>query len=341
MLQQTRVAAMEMRYVEFLRIFPDLASLAAASEEQVLAAWSGLGYYRRARNLHAAARQIVLHHGGNFPMQEAQALALPGIGPYTAAAILSIAGNQALPVLDGNVSRLLIRLHGCRRSSQATTPRLRALAALAMENRGPIAAGLHNQAMMELGALICRPGQPLCADCPLGDQCLLYQRGGAKLAARYPPPRRMQALDVELQLWLLRQGKEVWLLRDAAARFLADAWHLPGRWREVGTAWTQTSGLGEILKKSEAIERAPVLRFRHAITRHRLAVEVRMVEWNGHRSAPGEVGRWRRLGWEAARKIAVSSMTTRALDYFQRETEAESAGSGNARRRISNFNPHR
>src|SRR6201984_884329 len=170
MLQQTRVAAVIPYYERFLDRFPDIRALAEAPEEEVLRLWSGLGYYSRARNLQRAARQIVAKHGGQFPRTLDEALALPGIGSYTAAAILSIAFGAKHAVLDGNVARVLARLDAIRgdlRESQ----RWRELQKTADGLLEPKYPGDWNQAIMELGATLCTPRSPQCLLCPVAQYC--------------------------------------------------------------------------------------------------------------------------------------------------------------------------
>jgi A/G-specific adenine glycosylase len=176
MLQQTRVAAVIEHYNDFLRRFPTIPALALAKEEEVLAAWSGLGYYRRARMLHKAAKFIIEERGGVLPGTAAELRTLPGIGEYTCAAIASIAFGESVPVLDGNVERVLLRLLG--RPEEGTTISRTFLQRQAAElvprrrvDEKTNAAGDHNQAMMELGATICLPKAPLCLNCPVFSMC--------------------------------------------------------------------------------------------------------------------------------------------------------------------------
>ena len=164
MLQQTRVAAVIEHYRIFLERFPNVQALAAASEEAVLAAWSGLGYYRRARMMHRCARQITAQHGGCFPHDSESLRALPGIGRYTAAAIGSIAFAEAVAVVDGNVERVLQRFTGINLSTPQVWQHAQALLA---ETR----PGDFNQAMMELGATVCLPREPRCLSCPVRKWC--------------------------------------------------------------------------------------------------------------------------------------------------------------------------
>jgi A/G-specific adenine glycosylase len=170
MLQQTRVTAVIPYYERFLARFPDILSLAEASEEEVLRLWSGLGYYSRARNLQKAAQQIVARHDSKFPDTLEEALALPGIGNYTAAAILSIAYIKKLAVLDGNVARVLARLGAIRGDlrSGKRWQQLQKTAASLLATRAP---GDWNQAMMELGATLCTPRSPQCLLCPVTEFC--------------------------------------------------------------------------------------------------------------------------------------------------------------------------
>jgi len=165
MLQQTRVAAVLEHYRVFLERFPNVEALAAASGDAVLAAWSGLGYYRRARMLHRCARQIVKQHGGCFPRNSEALLALPGIGRYTAAAIASIAFAEPVAVVDGNVERVLQRLIGI----DLTTPQIWQHVQAFLANSRP---GDFNQGMMELGATVCVPRTPHCAICPVRKWCV-------------------------------------------------------------------------------------------------------------------------------------------------------------------------
>jgi A/G-specific adenine glycosylase len=189
MLQQTRVAAVIPYYERFLKIFPDVRALARAKTDRVLAHWAGLGYYSRARNLQRAAKEIVSRHAGQFPREYEAALALPGIGRYTAAAVLSIAFGELHAVLDGNVARVLARigaLHGDLRA-----PGLwRKLEATAQDLLARNASGDWNQAMMELGATVCTLKSPHCGECPAEKWCLARKLG---IAEELPSPRKKRA----------------------------------------------------------------------------------------------------------------------------------------------------
>ncbi len=183
MLQQTRVAAVIAHYQEFLRRFPTVEKLAAAREASVLAAWSGLGYYRRARMLHAAAKVIVHKHGGTFPTSEKELRALPGIGRYTAAAIASIAFQQPVAVVDGNVERVLQRLSAKRLAGEELWNEANRL----LDAKRP---GDFNQAMMELGATVCTPRAPACLKCPVVEWCAT--RGELPAATNSAPQKKRE-----------------------------------------------------------------------------------------------------------------------------------------------------
>ena len=228
MLQQTRVAVVRDRYPGFLTRFPGVERLAAAKLPEVLAAWSGLGYYRRARALHAAARQLV-KHGAGFPQTAEELAALPGIGRYTAAAIASIAFDQPCAVVDGNVERVLGRLFRVRKQ-QAWR--------VAAELLNPHRPGDFNQAMMEVGATICLPKAPLCVECPVFAWC--RTRGAGTSRAR--SLRRKKPIAYRLAV----RNQRVFLVQRGNHKSL-----MPGMWE---------------LPQMRSPAGAPALRLRHAIT---------------------------------------------------------------------------
>ncbi len=224
MLQQTRVAAVVTYYRRFVRRFPDVHSLARAPESAVLAAWSGLGYYRRARMLHRAARQIVGERGGKLPTSAAAWRDLPGIGRYTAAAIASIALDEPVAVVDGNVERVLERVLGPQ-PPRPMDPWKLAERLLSRERPGDF-----NQAMMELGATVCLPAAPRCGECPVARWCAGKGQGSG--AARKPEQRQKR----DIAYLLGRRDGEVRLRRRSPAeRLMPSMWELPaargnGKW---------------------------------------------------------------------------------------------------------------
>jgi A/G-specific adenine glycosylase len=233
MLQQTRVAVVLDRYVRFLKRFPTVESLARAQVASVVAEWSGLGYYRRARMLHAGARIVVREHGGRLPQSAAALKGLPGIGRYTSAAIASIAFGEALPVVDGNVERVLQRFYG--ESSLGNLEHYYQRAGELLDRRRP---GDFNQAMMELGATVCLPFAPRCSACPLASLC----RGRKQFSGAGKAPRRgAHAARNKVRSFyrVLLHDRQVCLVqRDPSATLMASMWELPQGERR-GTASAQ------------------------------------------------------------------------------------------------------
>jgi A/G-specific adenine glycosylase len=253
MLQQTRAQAVVPYYERFLHRFPTVESLAAAEEEQVLTLWSGLGYYSRARNLRRAAQQIVA--AGGFSRDFESLRALPGIGDYTAAAIASIAFGLPHVVVDGNVLRVVARVENDAADigSARTRERFRAVAQSWLDKRN---AGAFNQAIMELGATVCVPRNPLCPVCPLAARCQALREG---TAAQLPVKlRRTEPVKIEGVLLIVRKGARVLLRqREPDARRMAGFWDLPAP-ADLPGAGTGRN-FGEI---------------RHTITHHRYTLQV-------------------------------------------------------------------
>jgi A/G-specific adenine glycosylase len=228
MLQQTRIAAVLPYYHRFLKSFPTVESLARASQDKILQSWSGLGYYSRARNLHRAAKEIVARHKGKFPPTLEAALDLPGVGRYTAAAVLSIAYDQPFAVLDGNVARVLARLGAIRGDLRAPV-RWRQLGETAQQLLAPGAPGDWNQALMELGETICTPQIPRCGTCPVSRSCFARARN---LTREIPAPRNKRApVKIRIAAAILRDphGRTI-LVRDPGAHddvLFSRMWQFP------------------------------------------------------------------------------------------------------------------
>lgn len=221
MLQQTRVAAVLEHYRRFLEAFPTVHALARATEPEVLARWSGLGYYRRARMLHRAAQVVVAEFDGAMPRTAETLLSLPGVGAYTAAAVASIAFDEPVAVVDGNVERVLARVAGWSAAEEGFAARVRDLAGVLVD---PERAGDFNQAVMELGATVCLPRAPLCLGCPWQRGC--RTRGEHPMPARRALTRQQSARAVYLRDAGAKQ--QVWLVqRPADASLMAGMWELP------------------------------------------------------------------------------------------------------------------
>ena len=230
MLQQTTVAAVIPRFERFVERWPTIHALAAASDEDILSEWAGLGYYARARSLAACAREIARR--GSFPRTSAELRLLPGLGEYTAAAIAAIAFGEQVAAVDTNVARVISRLHGLKEPNRAEITRL-TLAMIPPGRPGDFA-----QALMDLGATICRPRSPLCAKCPLAQGCAAYASGNPELfpAAK---PRRIGPLRRGVAYWIERDS-HVWLVRRPAKGLLGGMAALPGsEWSERLPAITQ------------------------------------------------------------------------------------------------------
>jgi A/G-specific adenine glycosylase len=298
MLQQTRVGAVLEHYAEFLRRFPSLESLAAAGAHDVLAAWSGLGYYRRARALHRAARIIVRHHGGRLPASAEALQSLPGIGRYTARALASIAFHEPCAVVDGNVERVLRRLLGWRRQPVS---QLWDAAQELLSRRSP---GNFNQAMMELGALVCLPVSPRCQACTLRRLCAT--RGPLERPAR--PPRK----TAEIAYGLAARGGRVYLVRRGRRQSLMPGmWELPQLFRSAngaphlpGGACPERSRRGRCGTSHDVL--SPDFTLRHSITVTDHTVTVCRIPAGGLRG-----GRW--FPVHAAAALPLTGLARRIL----------------------------
>ncbi len=232
MLQQTRVDQATPYFKRFMQRFPSLKSLAAASQEDVLKMWEGLGYYSRARNLHKAARIIATDYKGRFPNVYEDILRLPGIGTYTAAAIGSLAFNMDLAVLDGNVIRVLSRLFAYTKDTRSTAAK-NELQQLADELLVVGKAGNYNEAMMELGATVCSPKSPQCDRCPLATVCLGFQSGRPMDYPVKSPKKKVPHIVVGAAVVANRKG-EVLIAQRRDKDMLGGLWEFPGGKQETG-----------------------------------------------------------------------------------------------------------
>jgi A/G-specific adenine glycosylase len=294
MLQQTRAQTVIPYWERFLARFPDVQALADASPDDVLGAWAGLGYYRRARNLQRAAREVVARFGGALPADAAALRSLPGIGRYTAGAVASIAFDRPEPVVDGNVARVLARLRGVREdvASAAGARRLWDEAAALVRGEAP---GELNQALMELGATLCLPRAPRCGRCPLAGFCDARAAGDAEALPRKAPKRAPVAQDAAAAL-LLREGRALAVRRPAAGLF-GGLWDLPGG--DLAPGEPPAAGLARALAervglRAERLEAAGSLE--HELTHRRLRLHLFR--------AAAPVGRVRRRFFDAHRWLA-------------------------------------
>jgi A/G-specific adenine glycosylase len=298
MLQQTRVAVVAERYQDFMARFPTLLALALATEQEVLAAWSGLGYYNRARMLHKAAQFVAGHDQGNLPRTAEELRLLPGIGAYTAAAVASIAYGEPVAVVDGNVERVLCRIEGWKAGSRAGggSAVRRGIEELAARLVDPLRPGDFNQALMELGATLCLPRNPQCLVCPLAADC--KTRGEHNTA----PRPRMQSREVAYAL-SVRSGlipgqahREVLLeQRPASLTVMPGLWELP------------------TLRESAVPNEALKMTLRHAIMQVNYYVRIRTVFEDdvAALTVPGGELRWVPL--QDAEGMALTGLTRKVL----------------------------
>ncbi len=232
MLQQTRVETVVPYFLRWMERFPDVQALALADVQDVLKVWEGLGYYARARNLQRAAVQILARHGGEFPRDPEDVAALPGIGPYTQAAILSLAFGESFAVLDGNVERVLTRLLAWSASVRDPSVKqsLREAARRLMAEHPP---GDFNEAMMELGATVCLPRSPRCTVCPLAEVCRANKNGNPEAYPLKEPKPKIPTIEVGAGV-LWRDEKTFLVARRKEKGLLAGLWEFPGGKREAG-----------------------------------------------------------------------------------------------------------
>jgi A/G-specific adenine glycosylase len=223
MLQQTTVQAVIPHYERWLKVFPDMRSLARAPLRKVLREWQGLGYYQRARNLHEAAKTIVREYGGRIPDDERVLRNLPGFGPYTTAAVLSLVYDKPQPVIDANVRRVLMRILGLRGTAEARVDMtLRAFLETVFSKDSP---GDFNQAMMELGALVCRSRNPQCLACPVREFCRAAREGTQEII---PQPRTLGLAKIEAVVAVIEKDGRILIQKRPSRGLLADLWEFPG-----------------------------------------------------------------------------------------------------------------
>ncbi len=266
MLQQTRVDTVIRYYDRFLDRFPTAAALANADEDDVMAMWSGLGYYRRARMLHAGAREVTARYGGVVPEAAVQRRALPGVGRYTAGAIGSIAFDLPEPIVDGNVARVFARVLEIDAPISKPDAQRRFWSEAERLVRGPRPGSL-NQALMELGATVCTPRQPTCAECPIRSFCGAF-RSGRTDALPVMPPRRDPARQ-ELSAVVAKRGEHIWLAKSTGGLF-GGLWGVPMVTRDSGVRDSAKHALREVGLQGR-VSMEPAGHVEHRLT-HRLMV---------------------------------------------------------------------
>ena len=294
MLQQTTVNAVIPHYGRWLKTFPDVRSLARARPQKVLKAWQGLGYYARARNLHAAAKIVVAEFDARLPREREKVRHLPGFGPYTTAAVLSLAFGKPLPVIDANVRRVVMRLARIR--GKAGSDKDAAIMAYILAVFPPGKPGAFNQAMMELGALVCKPRSPQCLLCPVSAFCKAYEAGEQEIipAASKRSSRRIEAVVAVIE----RNGKYL-IQKRPSSGLLAGLWEFPGGKREPGE--TLKEALSREVREElgvEIREARPLVTVRHSYTEYRVTLHAFACDIVGEPKAD-----LKRLRWVAPRDM--------------------------------------
>lgn len=316
MLQQTQVATVIPYYRRWLRLFPNLRSLARAKPAAVLKAWEGLGYYSRARNLHTAAREVVRRHSGRLPAERDALLVLPGIGRYTAGAILSIAFGHPEPLVDGNVARVLARLFGIRQNIKSSVgqKRLWKFAAALVPAKRP---GIFNESLMELGATVCTPAQPRCDVCPVHVFCVALRRGEVE---RLPNTgKRPKSRVVRQRALLIWRNNRVLIRRRAPDESMAGVWEFPA---------TPVPGVRCVVGKR-------VASVRHSVMNDRLVVVACHCHWlSGKPIQQGKAVQWKwatsaalmRLPFIGAHRKIIALPAIRAGDWCGSRAKASRYG---------------
>jgi len=312
MLQQTRVPAVVPYYRRFLRAFPTVEKLARARPDRVLRLWAGLGYYQRARHLHAAAKKIVREHGGRFPATLQAALALPGVGAYTARAVLSIAYRQPVAVVDGNVARALARLFRLKAAEVSDRSALQPLADRLVSRQRP---GDFNQALMELGSTLCLPRIPRCPDCPLEKICLARQAGVEReISFR---PRRRPRPRVRLNVLVLRRDGRVLVVRESRGYF-SGLWHFP---------YTADPRAGKLARTLGANGMRRLMTLTHETTMRDLELRVHVADTRQTKKATASKLRWMRLA--QLEKLGVGAATRKIANAMASEVRGGIKAEGN------------
>lgn len=278
MLQQTQVTTVIPYFENFIEKFPTVSDLAAADPQAVLKAWEGLGYYARARNLHKAAQVVSNHLAGEIPQDYSDFRNLPGVGDYIAAAVQSIAFEQPYPVVDGNVKRVLARLFQMEApvNDSASLKIFQEVAAMVLDQQHP---GEYNQAMMELGAMICRPQNPLCTECPVSEFCRAYKTGWQD---EFPRRRKKEKTpQYHIAVGVVRKGKYLLITRRAESGLLGGLWEFPGGKVREGKETAAEACVREIKEEVnlEIKVGSYLTTVRHAYTHFKIVMDVFLCDY--------------------------------------------------------------
>jgi A/G-specific adenine glycosylase len=330
MLQQTQVRTVIPYYLRFLKAFPTIEDLARADQQELLRVWAGLGYYARARNLQLAAREIIRSHGGRFPRDYSDLVSLPGIGRYTAGAILSIAFDLRYPVLDGNVTRVLTRLFSLR-GDPKRKPLQFELWRTAQELLPHQHSGDFNQAVMELGAVVCSPGQPRCLLCPWRTECRARKEGIEKLLPE--KPKAAAGKKVQWAIAVLTHRGRVLVVKRTQGSLLRDFWEFPGgefsRTQPLRPALAKQvfKDLGLRIRPLE-----PLATIKHTITNRRITLVAFEAELEGKVGTLPKTAAAKWVRRAELKKYPLASASQKILQILQAPTRI--GVSGRARLRL-------
>ena len=302
MLQQTQVATVIPYYHRFLKALPTLRALAEAPIETVLSLWSGLGYYSRARNLQKGAQYLVEKFDGEFPRTRAEIEEVPGIGPYTAGAILSIAFDLPEALVDGNVQRVFARYFGIQTEIEKKETQALFWKHAADWVKRAESPRVLNQALMELGAMICTKGSPRCDLCPLAKTCVALAQG---LQDELPRRKaRRKAVDLWWQGFVVEKSGKIFLRKNREGEWWTDLWDFPTIAVESAKAW----------EKPPTFRARPLATQKHTVTHHRIHVAPYHVPHGGGLPLALEAGRW--FSVEETRKLPLSSLARKVLEAY-------------------------
>ena len=321
MLQQTQVNTVMPYYRRWLKSFPTLETLATASETSVLKHWEGLGYYSRARNLKKSARIIHQEHDGQVPSDYESLIKLPGIGRYTAGAILSIAFEQNFPVLDGNVKRVLSRLFCLQENGQtsASEKRLWQKAERLLPKTRP---GDFNQAVMELGATLCLPKAPLCHSCPLAAICKANKQ---KTQDKFPPAKEKSSTEkIQVSAAVIRRGGKTYIQKRVQGGLMGGLWEFPGGKLEQKET-PEDCLLREIREELgvDVLIRHKLMTIKHSYTRFRVTLHVYLCRLPSGRLRPTSCEKWKWVSTEEILTYPFPAANVKILNYLTEQGRNE------------------
>jgi A/G-specific adenine glycosylase len=311
MLQQTTVPAVTPYFEKWLKRFPDVRSLARAPLQSVLKAWQGLGYYQRARNLHQAAQTVVEKHAAKIPRGYDTMSGLPGFGPYTTAAVQSLAFGKPYPVLDANVRRVMMRVMGLH--GEADGRHDKAILAVLQRLIDRTAPGDFNQSMMELGALICRSRNPLCAACPVPEFCRAFERGEQEII---PKPKRRSSKKIKAVVGIIRKGGRILIQQRPKTGLLAGLWEFPGG--KVRRGETLVQALRRELKEeldADLKDADFLLKVDHSYTQYQVALHAYFVRLRNEPALKPRRQKW--VALKDLRRYPVPSGSARIIRFLE------------------------